>query len=102
VTANSGNIAVRMPDSAIALALVRALKCPITATSANLAGALECTTAEAVVEQMGDRVQVLVDGGTTPRSVATTIVNLTEDGRWSLQREGAIALAEIEDLLGDQ
>ena len=38
VTANSGNIAVRMPDSAVALAVVRALKCPITATSANLAG----------------------------------------------------------------
>jgi tRNA threonylcarbamoyl adenosine modification protein (Sua5/YciO/YrdC/YwlC family) len=102
VTANSGNIAVRMPDSAVALAVVRALKCPITATSANLAGAVECTTAAAVVEQMGDRVHLLVDGGTTPRTVPTTIINLTEDGRWSLQRDGAIALSEIEDLLGDQ
>jgi L-threonylcarbamoyladenylate synthase len=102
VTANSGNIAVRMPNSAVALAVVRALKCPITATSANLAGEVECTTAAAVVEQMGNRVQLVVDGGTTPRTVPTTIVNLTEDGRWSLQREGAIALSEIEDLLGDQ
>jgi L-threonylcarbamoyladenylate synthase len=102
VTANSGNIAVRMPDSAVALSVVRALKCPITATSANLAGESECTTAEAVVNQMGERVQLLVDGGTTPRTVATTIINLTEDGRWSMQREGAIALTEIEDLLGDQ
>lgn len=102
VTANSGNIAVRMPDSAVALAVVRALKCPVTATSANLAGASECTTAAAVIEQMGDRVHLLVDGGTTPRSVHSTIVNLTEDGRWSLQRDGAIALSEIEDLLGDQ
>ncbi len=101
VTANSGNIAVRMPDSPVALAVVRTLKCPITATSANLAGFVECTTAAAVVEQMGERVQLLVDGGTTPRTVPTTIVNLT-DGQWSLQREGAIALAEIEDLLGDQ
>ena len=102
VTANSGNIAVRMPDSAVALSVVRALKCPITATSANLAGESECTTAEAVVKQMGERVQLLVDGGTTPRNVPTTIVNLTEAGRWSMQRDGAIALAEIEDLLGDQ
>jgi len=102
VTANSGNIAVRMPDSAVALAVVRAFKCPITATSANLAGALECTTAAGVVEQMGDRVQVVLDGGTTPRDVPTTIINLTEDGRWTMQREGAISLAEIEDLLGDQ
>jgi tRNA threonylcarbamoyl adenosine modification protein (Sua5/YciO/YrdC/YwlC family) len=102
VTANSGNIAVRMPQSAVALAVVRALKCPITATSANLAGAVECTTAEGVIEQMGERVQLLVDGGTTPRDVPTTIVNLTEEGRWSLMREGAIAPTEIEDLLGDQ
>lgn len=102
VTANSGNIAVRMPDSAVALAVVRALKCPITATSANLAGAVECTTAAGVVEQMGDRVQLVLDGGTTPREVPTTIINLTEDGRWTMQREGAISLAEIEDLLGDQ
>ncbi len=102
VTANSGNIAVRMPDSPVALAVVRALKCPITATSANLAGEVECTTAVAVVEQMGERVQLVVDGGTTPRTVPTTIINLTEDGRWSLLREGAITLAEIEDLLGDQ
>jgi tRNA threonylcarbamoyl adenosine modification protein (Sua5/YciO/YrdC/YwlC family) len=102
VTANSGNIAVRMADSAVALAVVRALKCPITATSANLAGAVECTTAAAVVEQMGDRMQVVVDGGTTPRSVPTTIVDISDAGRWSLLREGAIPLAEIEDLLGDQ
>jgi tRNA A37 threonylcarbamoyladenosine synthetase subunit TsaC/SUA5/YrdC len=51
---------------------------------------------------MGEHVQVMVDGGTTPRMVPTTIINLAEDGRWSMQREGAITLAEIEDLLGDQ
>jgi tRNA threonylcarbamoyl adenosine modification protein (Sua5/YciO/YrdC/YwlC family) len=102
VTANSGNIAVRMPDSPVALAVLHALHWPITATSANLAGATECTTAAGVVEQMGDRVQLVVDGGQTPRSVPTTIINLTENGRWSLQREGAISLAAIEDVLGDQ
>jgi tRNA A37 threonylcarbamoyladenosine synthetase subunit TsaC/SUA5/YrdC len=102
VTANSGNIAVRLPDSAVAQAVVRALKCPVTATAANLAGAAECTTAKAVADQMGERVHVVLDGGTTPRTVPTTIVNLTGDGRWFLQREGAIPLAEIEDVLGDQ
>ena len=102
VTANSGNIAVRMPDSAIALAVVRAMKCPVTATSANLSGAMESTTAEGVVEQLGHRVQLVVDGGTTPRNQPSTIINLAVDGRWTLQREGAIATAAIEDLLGDQ
>lgn len=102
VTANSGNIAVRMPDSPAALAVVRAMRCPVTATSANLAGEAECTTASAVVEQLGGFMQLVVDGGTTPHTVPTTIVNLSGNGRWSLQREGAIPLPAIEDLLGDQ
>lgn len=102
VTANSGNIAVRMPDCPVALAVVRALRTPITATSANLAGQPESTTATGVVEQLGDRMQIIVDGGETPHSVPTTIINLSEDGRWRVQREGAIPLAAIEDLLGDQ
>jgi L-threonylcarbamoyladenylate synthase len=91
-----------MPDCPIALAVVRALKCPITATSANLAGAQESTTAEGVVEQLGHRVQLVVDGGMTPHNAPTTIINLTGDGRWSLQREGAIPAEAIEDFLGDQ
>jgi L-threonylcarbamoyladenylate synthase len=46
VTANTGNVALRVPASEIPLAVVRAAKIPITATSANLSGATECTTAE--------------------------------------------------------
>jgi len=44
----------------------------------------------------------VVDGVTTPRNQPSTIINLAVDGRWTLQREGAIATAAIEDLLGDQ
>ena len=48
VTANTGNVALRVPAAEIPLAVVRAAKIPITATSANLSGATECTTAEQV------------------------------------------------------
>src|SRR5215472_15920406 len=44
VTANTGNVALRVPNSKIALAVVKAAGIPITATSANLSGASECTT----------------------------------------------------------
>ena len=102
VTANSGNIAVRMPASLVALAVVRAVGHPVTATSANLSGRPECTTAEAVATQLGQYVHLVADGGLTPRGVPTTIVNLSEAGRWHLQREGAVPTSAIEDLLGDQ
>src|SRR5947209_9950394 len=96
VTANSGNVALRVAHSAIPLAVVRAAGLPITATSANLSGASECTTAIAVRDQLQDRISIIVDGGTSPRSVASTIVDLTdEETRWNVIREGAIPTQAI-------
>jgi len=100
VTANSGNVALRVPNARIPLAVVRAAGLPITATSANLSGASECTTAIAVRDQLQDRISIIVDGGTSPRSVASTIVDLTdEETRWNVIREGAIPTQEISEYL---
>ncbi len=101
VTANTGNIAIRIPSAAIPLAVIRAAKVPITATSANLSGEAECTTAEAVQGQLGERVPLIVDGGSSPRNVASTIVHLDRRG-WKLMREGAIPAQEIAALLGNE
>ncbi len=98
VTANTGNVALRIPNSAIPLAVVQAAGIPITATSANLSGESECTTAEAVRDQLQDRIAIIVDGGTSPRDVASTIVDLTdEEARWKIQREGAISAQVISE-----
>ncbi len=90
-TANTGNVALRVPDAAIPRAVVQALGLPVTATSANLRNAAECTYATCVRDQIGDRIPLIVDGGPTPRSLPTTIVDLSSgDGQWHLLREGAI------------
>lgn len=90
-TANTGNVAVRIPEAAIPRAVVAELGMPITATAANLAGLPECTYAACVRDQIGDRIPVIVDGGPTGRSVPTTIVDLSgPDGTWQILREGAI------------
>ncbi len=100
VTANSGNVALRVPNAKIPLAVVRAAGLPITATSANLSGASECTTAVAVRDQLQDRISIIVDGGTSPRNIASTIVDLTdEDARWTVIREGAIPSQDISEFL---
>jgi tRNA threonylcarbamoyl adenosine modification protein (Sua5/YciO/YrdC/YwlC family) len=102
VTANSGNVAIRIPAAAIPVALIRLAGLPLTATSANLSGAAECTTAEAVRDQLRDRLPVIIDGGPSPRDVASTIVDLSGDsGSWHVQREGAIPLQEIAKALGE-
>jgi L-threonylcarbamoyladenylate synthase len=100
VTANTGNVALRVPNAKIPLAVVAAAAIPITATSANLSGASECTTAQQVREQLNERVNIIVDGGISPRDVASTIIDLSDDsGRWKIIREGAIPTEEISSLL---
>ncbi|HYN15136.1 MAG TPA: L-threonylcarbamoyladenylate synthase [Terriglobales bacterium] len=99
VTANTGNVALRVPASKIPVAVVRAAGVPLTATSANVSGAAECTTADGVRQQLGEFIPVIVDGGPSPRSVASTIVDLTDPAGWRVQREGAIPAQEISDFL---
>lgn len=95
-TANTGNVALRVPDAAIPRAVVEAFGLPITATSANLAGTPECTNAAGVRDQLGERIPLIVDGGPTGRSVPTTIIDLSEgEGVWRVLREGAIPTYEI-------
>lgn len=96
VTANTGNVALRVPEAQICRDVVRTLGLPITATSANLSGHPECTYAARVREQFGEKIPLIVDGGPTARSVATTIVDLSGGGSsWMILREGAIPTHEI-------
>ena len=95
-TANTGNVAIRIPDAAIPRAVVERFGWPVTATSANLQGAAECTHAAGVRDQLADRLPLIVDGGPTARSLPTTIVDLSlGPGRWEILREGAIPTHEI-------
>ncbi len=103
VTANTGNVALRVPNAKIPLAVVTAAAIPITATSANLSGASECTSAEQVRDQLEGRISIIVDGGTSPRDVASTIIDLSdESGTWRIIREGAIPTEEISNFLAQE
>ena len=96
VTANTGNVALRVPHARIPLAVVTAAAIPITTTSANLSGASECTTAEQVHDQLHGRINIIIDGGDSPRDIASTIVDLSDEtARWRIIREGAIASEDI-------
>lgn len=98
VTANTGHVALRVPNAKIPLAVVQAAGIPVTATSANLSGEAECTTANAVRDQLQERINIIVDGGTSPRDVASTIIDLTdEESRWRILREGAIPRSQISE-----
>jgi tRNA threonylcarbamoyl adenosine modification protein (Sua5/YciO/YrdC/YwlC family) len=99
VTANTGNVALRVPAAEIPLAVVKAAGIPITATSANLSGAAECTTAEQVRDQLQERISIIVDGGPSPRAELSTIVHFDGDGCWRVLREGAVPSKEVLEAL---
>jgi len=100
VTANTGNVALRVPNAEVPLAIIRSAGLPITATSANLHGEMECTSAMEVRDQLGDCLPIIVDGGQAPGIMPTTIVDLTVDGTWRVLRHGAIPEEQLIELLG--
>ena len=95
VTGNTGRVALRWADSRIATALIEAAGGPVTGTSANLSSHPSCTNPTQIVEQLGDRVPLILDAGDTGGTLASTIVRIDGD-EWKIAREGAIPNAAIE------
>jgi len=96
VTAGLRTVAVRMPAHPVALELIREAQTPIAAPSANPFGRLSPTTAEHVLEGLGDRVEVILDGGRCPVGVESTVLAL--DGEARLLRPGGVPVEEIEEV----
>jgi tRNA threonylcarbamoyl adenosine modification protein (Sua5/YciO/YrdC/YwlC family) len=101
VTANTGNVAIRWPKCAIVNALIDVLQGPITGTSGNISGQPACASALDLVEQMGDRLPLIIDAGSTPGNLASTIVKLDGDD-WMIMREGVISEQAIREALKDE
>lgn len=100
VTANTGDVALRWPKSPIVDALINLAKGPITGTSANISGQAACSTALELMEQMGDRIPLIIDGGETPGNLASTIVKLEGDD-WTVMRPGVIPERLIGEAIAD-
>lgn len=99
VVSGLNTVAVRMPAHPVALELIRTAKTPIAAPSANPFGYLSPTTAQHVEGQLGDRIEMILDGGPCRTGVESTIVDLSGD-RPTLLRPGGIPPEEIEKLIG--
>lgn len=100
VTSGGPTVAVRVPDHPLALALLRAADVPVAAPSANLFGRISPTTAEHVREQLGDRIDLILDGGPCRVGVESTVLQITLDEPPRLLRPGGVTLEEIEALVG--
>jgi L-threonylcarbamoyladenylate synthase len=99
LTAGGGNIAIRVPNHPISIALIRGLGNPIVGTSANISGQSSPVTAEEVRQQLGNAVDLIIDGGRCPGGTESTVLDIS--GKVPvLIREGAIPRAELEKICG--
>ena len=89
-----------MPNHKVALALIKASKCPIAAPSANLAGKPSPTTAMHVFEDLNGRIDAILDGGSTEIGVESTVLDLTVDPPMLL-RPGGTSLEALRKTIGE-
>jgi L-threonylcarbamoyladenylate synthase len=94
LTAGTRRVGIRISSHPLVIALTRALNTPITGTSANISGMPPCTSAEQVVECFGNKVDLILDGGTTEGKHPSTILDVTCDPPL-LIREGIIKAEKI-------
>lgn len=90
-------IGVRMPDYAYTLNLINQSG-PLATTSANLSGQPDALTAVDALEQLGSRIDLILDGGAAPGAVPSTVVDCTASQPIIL-RQGAISEARMNECL---
>jgi L-threonylcarbamoyladenylate synthase len=86
-------VGVRLPDHPLARGLLEHTG-PLAVTSANRSGERNPLTAEDVIEQLGGRIELVIDGGRVPGGVPSTVVDCSADNPVVL-REGPITAAMI-------
>lgn len=90
-------VGIRLPNSAVALALLKEVQVPLTAPSANLSGDPEPTSAQQVAANLGDRVDLILDGGPCENSRPSTLVDVT-GSQPKILREGRISYETLKPL----
>jgi L-threonylcarbamoyladenylate synthase len=99
VTGGLGTVGLRMPDQPVALALLREFGGGVAAPSANRFGRVSPTTASDVRADLGDDVDVVLDGGPCRVGVESTIIDVSRPEP-AILRLGGVAPELVEEILG--
>lgn len=97
LSGGAGTVGLRVPDHAAPRRLARAVG-PLPTTSANISGLPPASTAEVILAQLGDEVDLILDGGPALGGPASTVVDCTGD-RPFIRRAGALSTERVEEIL---
>jgi len=98
VTCSSDSVGVRVPRHGVALKLISLSNGLLVGTSANKTGGKPPRTAQEAVEQLGEKVNLILDGGPVTLGAPSTVVDLTSE-KPKMLREGPVTFKEILDIL---
>lgn len=79
ITAGLDTVAIRMPENKIALELIKMSNVPIAAPSANISGRPSPTSAKHVIDDLMDKIDMIIDGGETGVGLESTVLDLSGD-----------------------
>ena len=100
VTAGLDTVGIRCPDHSLTRELLKRLPFPLAAPSANPFGYVSPTRPEHVDEQLGSRIQYILDGGVCPVGIESTIIGF-EDNQPVVYRLGGLSVEAIESTIGN-
>lgn len=98
VTCNSKNVGVRFPNNTVAQDFIKLAGVPIAAPSANISGKNPPTTAQEVFDNLGGKVEIILDGGKCEVGISSTVADISS-GEIKILRQGKISLAQILETL---
>lgn len=98
LTAGTGKIGIRLSSHPVPRELARAVGAPITGTSANRSGQPSCSTAEEVMEAVGEDIELILDGGRTTGGKGSSVLDVTADPPVVL-RDGIVSRDELSPFL---
>ncbi|WP_128543763.1 L-threonylcarbamoyladenylate synthase [Larkinella soli] len=99
VTSGLDHVAVRIPNHPLTLQLLARLDFPLAAPSANPFGYISPTAAGHVVDQLGDQIPYVLDGGSSQVGIESTIIGFSEGGP-VVYRLGGMSLEQLEKVVG--
>ena len=99
VSAGGSTIALRVPDAGAASALLRASGKPLAAPSANRSGSISPTRAEHVAASLGERVDMVLDGGPCRVGLESTVLDITQ-ATPAILRPGSVTREQIAAVIG--
>ncbi len=101
LTVGRNSLAIRVPNHTIPRAIAKVVDGAIVGTSANKSWGPSPFSLEMAIDQLGDDVDLYIDGGASSSAKNSTIVGVEEDGNIKIYREGELSIEDFTESLKD-